>query len=112
MTWKFGEAPEEKAWDAAMKWKEDQEKEYDPVNLNEQSILQMRREIKQAAERRKVERTAHVLLHQLWTKAVGTKAYNKRQWMEMESLLAKKESAGSCGPETGRGSREPFETRR
>ena len=31
----------------------------------------------------------HSLLHTLWTKAVGTKDYNKQEWKELESRLIK-----------------------
>ena len=30
---------------------------------------------------------AHHLLHVLWTKAVGTKDYDKKQWQELETAI-------------------------
>ena len=30
----------------------------------------------------------HLLLHQLWTKAVGTKDYDKKQWGRLERFLS------------------------
>jgi len=32
------------------------------------------------------------LLHQLWSKAVGTPNYNKQQWIELENHLKELES--------------------
>ncbi len=29
----------------------------------------------------------HGILHKLWTKAVGTDGYNKREWAELEALI-------------------------
>ena len=31
--------------------------------------------------------TAHVMLHRLWTKAVGTEGYSKKEWQAFEEML-------------------------
>ena len=39
-------------------------------------------------ERRKAAKDRiHQLLHILWTKAVGTAQYNKKEWLELECTL-------------------------
>lgn len=30
---------------------------------------------------------AHMMLHRLWSKAVGTQTYNKGQWLELERVI-------------------------
>ena len=40
-------------------------------------------------ERRALKSDADNLLHRLWTKAVGGKEYDKREWLALERLIWK-----------------------
>lgn len=35
----------------------------------------------------KTMKDADAMFHKLWTKAVGTQDYNKKEWMELERLI-------------------------
>ena len=39
----------------------------------------------------------HLLLHVLWTKAVGAPGYDKREWMDLESILGGEEPTNRRG---------------
>jgi hypothetical protein len=41
-----------------------------------------------------VSEELHRLLHTLWTKAVGTPTYNKKEWQELEAWLKRLDRRG------------------
>lgn len=42
-----------------------------------------------------MEGEIHFLVHTLWTKAVGTNTYNKKEWLRLEEIINKLQKEGS-----------------